>query len=190
MGEPNRKRRPADELERLPADTAGADSDQPARDPVAAVQALQRQAGNAAVSSMLGGAKGAAPKAGGTMGAAPKAGGAQAPTDSFEATLFDQSLLDPLRSLYAVVRDPAPDAEVALAKLMPIGEALFEYYERYRGRDDALANAFLSARGWLVPAVDALRRRVGPVKPWTDQQIAGRVQETIDEMKGIRERLG
>ena len=180
MGEPNRKRRPADELERLPADTAGADSDQPARDPVAAVQALQRQAGNAAVSSMLGGAK----------GAAPKAGGAQAPTDSFEATLFDQSLLDPLRSLYAVVRDPAPDAEVALAKLMPIGEALFDYYERYRGRDDALSNAFLSARGWLVPAVDALRRRVGPVKPWTDDQIAGRVQETIDEMKGIREKLG
>jgi hypothetical protein len=180
MGEPNRKRRPADELERLPADEAGANSGQPARDPVTAVQALQRQAGNAAVSSMLGGAK----------GAAPKAGGAQAPADSFEATLFDQSLLDPLRSLYAVVRDPAPDAEVALAKLMPIGEALYDYYERYRGRDEGLANAFMSARGWLVPAVDALRRRVGPVKPWTDDQIAGRVQETIDEMKGIREKLG
>ena len=180
MAEPQRKRRPADDLERLPADESGGASGQAGRDPVSAVQALQRTAGNAAVSSILSG----------TKGAGPKAGGAQAPSDSFEAQLFDRSLLDPLRSLYAVVRDPAPDANMALEKLMPIGEALLDYYERYRGRDESLSNAFFAARGWLVPAVDALRRRVGPVKPWTDTQIADRVQETIGDMLAIRDRLG
>jgi hypothetical protein len=189
MAESQRKRRPVDELERIPVDAGEADSDQAGRDPIAAVQALQRQAGNAAVSSILSATK-AAPKAGGGQGGAQKAGGTQASPDSFEAQLFDQSILDPMRALYAVVRDPAPDANVALEKLMPIGEALFDYYERYRGRDDGLSNAFLAARGWLVPAVDALRRRVGPVRPWTDEQIASRIQEAIDDMKIIREKLG
>jgi hypothetical protein len=94
-----------------------------------------------------------------------------------------------MRSLYAVVRDSPPDAELALQKLEPIGTALFDYYVRFRGRDDALANAFLASRGWLARTVDQLRRRVGPVKPWTDDQIAAGIQDALDDLKTIRERL-
>ena len=183
MGEPLRKRRQIDDDALLRPADAPAEVTQADPTAAGAVRALQQQAGNAAVVGLL--AQQGAAKAGG--GSASK-GGAGA-VDSFEAQLFDQSILDPMRSLFAVVRDDPPDAEMALAKLEPIGQALWDYEQRFRGKDDALANAFLAARGWLGRGAAELRQRVGPVKPWTDAHIARLIQEMVEDMQCIRERL-
>jgi hypothetical protein len=179
MTDPLRKRAPLNEPDRLlaPGEEEPARTDPNSAD---AIRNLQQQAGNAAVTGMLGGTRA-------TGGPAAKH---SPPTgQGFEADLFDRSILDPMRSLYAVVRDRPPDPELALEKLRLIGEALLEYELRYRGRDDALANAFLAARGWLAPTVDQLRRRVGSVDPWTDDKIAARVQDSLDDLMAMQARL-
>lgn len=184
MTDPLRKRRPVDEADRL----LRPDGDEPARSDANAADAirdLQQQAGNAAVAGMLGGRA-----AGGPAGRQAPTGKQTPVSDAgFEADLFDRSILEPMRSLYAVVRDHPPDADRALEKLQPIGEALLQYEQRYRGKDDALANAFLAARGWLAPTVDQLRRRVGSVEPWTDDKIAARVQDSLDDLVAVGARL-
>jgi hypothetical protein len=181
MTDPLRKRRPMDEADRLlrPDGDEFARSDANAAD---AIRNLQQQAGNTAVAGMLGGTRAPTGPA-----------GKQTPAvgDGFEADLFDRSILEPMRSLYAVVRDSPPDPDLALEKLQPIGEALLQYEQRYRGKDDALANAFYAARGWLGPAVDELRRRTGTgkVRPWTDDQITTRIQESLEDLAAVRARL-
>jgi len=190
--DPLRKRRSVDEADRLMRPDGETAQDASSSDQFGAMRALQQQAGNAAVASLLGaGGSGTA-----HAGAAPKAGspGSSAPTatsgSGFEAALFDQSIMDPLRSIYALLRDIPPDPERALERLLPVGQALAQYEDRFRGRDDALANGFFAARGWLAGAVAELRGRLGTARPMSDEQIAKRVEDAISDLQGMRGRLG
>ncbi|NJD28500.1 MAG: hypothetical protein FIA92_09405 [Chloroflexi bacterium] len=157
------------------------------------MQQLQRAAGNAAVATLLSNVGSSHAVAGGAPGgpqrAPAKPGGDQPASEGFEQDLFETSVISPLISAYANARDSPPDAEKALELLMPVGQALWDYEQRFRGQDDALANGFYAARGWLGHAVKELQRRVGPVHTLNDQEIADLIQGGIDDLRGLQGQL-
>jgi hypothetical protein len=179
-----------DEAETRPRPEAADLAADPAR-PTDVIRSLQQQAGNGAVAALLGAAS---PQPTGAQahktkpGAAGTAAAAQ-PASGFEAELFERSILGPLRAAHANVRDAPPDAAVALEHLYPVGQALLDYEQRYRGRDEGLSQAFYAARGWLAGAVVELQRRAGAKPVMTDEQIADRVQGAIEDLLALEGRL-
>jgi hypothetical protein len=181
------------------------------------VQTLQQRAGNAAVTALIAGAPAGvqrapklgagdelmspdgevvAPRATNGKGAresgASKAGSGRTDGEAggtFEADLFDRSILNPLRAAYACVRDSPPDHELALQHLQRVGEALWDYEQRYRGRDEGLANGFYAARGWLGRVARELGARLGNGKPMSDETIALFVSDTLADLNGLQNRL-
>jgi hypothetical protein len=107
----------------------------------------------------------------------------------FEAQLFEQTVLGPTRSLYAVLLDDAPDMELALERMRSILLALWDYQNRFEGKDDLLYSKLMAVRGWLNRPYEELQRRVGKVKPMSDRQIASAVSETIVDLNAIQDRL-
>jgi hypothetical protein len=153
------------------------------------LKTLQQTAGNTAVGSLLrtvgpapGVGRPAAKTPGGTAGSAGAGTG-------FEEQLFEQSILGPLRAAYACVRDSPPDHALAMQHLQRVGEALWDYEQRYRGTDEGLANGFYAARGWLGRVARELGMRLGTGKPMSDQTIAMFVSDTLADLNGLQGRL-
>jgi hypothetical protein len=109
--------------------------------------------------------------------------------DTAEMALFDETVLNPMISLYAVLRDDPPDMDVALSKVMTIGKALWDYQARYEKSNPALAMSFEAVRGWMGRPLEEIRRRVGSVKPMSDRQIAGGIEDTFVDLQSIRNQL-
>lgn len=214
MTETKHKRRPDDLARPQHASPGSAPAiDGPAGS--ALVRTLQQQAGNAAVASLMGGGAGVqrAPKlaAGDELmspdgelqplgrvtqpagGAAPKTGGASTPTgatNAFESDLYDRSILNPLRAAYACVRDVPPDHAKALEHINQLGSTLVQYEERFRGTDDALANGFYAARGWLGRVRTELQKREGfGGRPMTDGDIATEVGSALQDLLALQGRI-
>lgn len=156
------------------------------------LKVLQQQAGNAAVGSLLqskGTTQAAGKPAAKATGKPAGSGGGAGSGASFEGELFERSILSPLRAAYACVRDSPPDHELALQHLQTVGEALWEYEQRYRGSDEGLANGFYAARGWLGRVARELTVRLGSAKPMSDETIALFVSDTISDLNGLQNRL-
>lgn len=207
------KHRPTDSAVRDRADGSQADAALDAGNPRDLVRTLQQQAGNAAVAGLMGGvqrapklgpgdelmspdgelvpvggaAKPAAKTGANTGSADPGAGGAD---NGFEAGLYEQALMGPLRAAYACVRDSPPDFELANEHLQRAGQALWDYEQRYRGTDDALANGFYAARGWLGRVAREIGIRLGgSAKPMSDDTMAAFMSDTIADLNGLQDRL-
>jgi hypothetical protein len=180
------------------------------------MQSLQQQAGNSAVAALMGGGRAAtgvqrAPKLGagdqlmspdgdevplhaagtatatGTKATATAAPGPAGPTG--DSQVFERSLLDPLRALYACVRDVPPDYELALQHITSIGQTLNDYWNRYSESDPANAEGFMSALGWLSRVRDVVLRRVGEGKEMSDAAVASNVVAVMNGLKELQGRI-
>ena len=122
--------------------------------------------------------------AGGQKAAAPSPG-----PGSAEAQVFERTLLDPLRALYACVRDPSPDYDLAMQHVNNVGKTLNDYFNRYTESDPGTAEGFMSALGWLSRVRDVLRRRLGQGREMSDADLATNVVAVLDGLKQLQGRL-
>ncbi|HLX34129.1 MAG TPA: hypothetical protein VKR30_02685 [Candidatus Limnocylindrales bacterium] len=106
-----------------------------------------------------------------------------------EATKFEEDVIGQVISLYAVLRDPAPDFELAAAKFKPIGQSLFDLQMKYEATNPDLANLIMAVRGWMSRPYDAILARTGGLKPMRDSDIAARVSDLIPDLRAIGDRL-
>ena len=129
----------------------------------------------------------ATPTTGAAGGQSPAGAGAGA--GSFELQLFRQSVSTPLQASVDLARADPPDFEAVAAQMRPMGGALANYEDRYRGRDDGLANHFLAMRGWMGQPYREIQRRLGSDAPKSDKQIADAIADMQIDTNQIETQL-
>lgn len=159
-------------------------------------------ADDAAIIAQIVGTNAAAPGAGTTSttpaatsatvgaGAATAAAGtAAADTTTGEQALFDRTILDPIISIYAVLRDEPPDFELAEQKFNEIGMAMLEYQTRFETSNPQLWYMMMAIRGWIGRPLNEIHRRNGTGRPMSDRSIAEAVGELIPDLNAFRAKL-
>jgi len=155
---------------------------------VTSIQALQSSAGNAAVAALLAGSETAVQRAPAQPDNRLMDPATGEPTLSDGAKL-EQEVIDPILSLYAVLRDDPPDFERAKDKFRPIAQTLFDLQMKYEATNPDLANLIMAVRGWMSRPYDAILARTDGLKPMRDSDIAARVSDLIPDLRAIGDRL-
>jgi hypothetical protein len=117
------------------------------------------------------------------------AGTAAADKTTGEQALFDRTILDPILSIYAVLRDEPPDFELAEQKFNEIGMAMLEYQTRFETSNPQLWYMMMAIRGWIGRPLREIHRRIGSDKPMSDRGIAEAVGEVIPDLNAFRAKL-